>query len=182
MLLPEDRLAAFWSHVDQSEGVDGCWHWTGARRRDGYGIFKVSGHNYAVHRLTLAMKLGRPIAAGAFALHACHKRSCCNPAHLREGSHADNMRDMVESGRVATGDKKRNAKFTVEDVLRIRELADAGHKTKAIIQHLCLRAGANAVSDIAARATWRHVPEARPGGRWGSHSHDDPCAGWGLMS
>lgn len=47
---------------------------------------------------------GKSQPNGAFALHACDNKSCCNPAHLRWGSHADNMADKVARGRCAAGE------------------------------------------------------------------------------
>lgn len=37
---------------------------------------------------------------GRFALHSCDNPPCVNPAHLRWGSHADNMTDAADRGRI----------------------------------------------------------------------------------
>lgn len=40
----EDR---FWSNVRIG---DGCWEWTAAKNRDGYGRFRVDGHRPSAHQ------------------------------------------------------------------------------------------------------------------------------------
>lgn len=59
-------------------------------------------------------------------LHTCDNKLCCNPDHLRFGSHADNMADMRAKGRrkcIGSGERNERAKMTPEQVLAIR--ADA---------------------------------------------------------
>lgn len=79
-----------------------CIEHRGTRNADGYGVLTaaVNGSRLA-HRAALAAKLGRPV--NGVARHTCDNPSCINPAHLIEGTQADNMRDAVERGRVDTG-------------------------------------------------------------------------------
>lgn len=99
--------AAFWDRIDRSGGLGACWPWTGARQRDtqrrrgGYGIFDRFGKHCFAHREALQRSLGRPIADGMFVIHSCDNPPCCNPSHLREATHAENMRDMAAKGRGA---------------------------------------------------------------------------------
>ncbi len=88
----------FWSQVDTTAGMDGCWLWLGERNSKGYGRLKVDGHYIAAHRIAWAEAFG-PIPAGLMACHHCDNRPCCNPAHLFIGSAADNLRDAFAKGR-----------------------------------------------------------------------------------
>jgi hypothetical protein len=94
----------FESKVDRSGGPDACHPWT-AGRTCGYGKFDVRGKTLRANRIALELKLGRPIAPGMEALHTCDHRECCNPAHLYEGTHQQNMDDKTARGRCATGDR-----------------------------------------------------------------------------
>lgn len=80
----------FWSRVDK-DGA--CWEWAGARHPQGYGVFSAGGRSLRAHRFAFQLANG-PIPEGMFVLHSCDNPPCVNPAHLRLGSHADNMRDM----------------------------------------------------------------------------------------
>lgn len=91
------HAAEFWSKVDSSSGAETCWAWLGAHDNKGYGRL---GDSTKAHRVALAQRLGRPVAAGMLACHTCDNTGCVNPAHLYEGTVADNSRDMVEHGRV----------------------------------------------------------------------------------
>lgn len=97
-----DLLAAFWSKVDATRGVDACWPWRGNRQDDGYGRLQSAGHAYYAHRVALSIALGRPIAAGLFACHRCDNPPCVNPAHLFEGTAGDNLHDSMTKGRWQT--------------------------------------------------------------------------------
>lgn len=83
-------------HIDNETG---CWIWTGATDRRGYG--KI-GHNYKTRISThVSLELhGHPRPAGLCALHSCDNPRCVNPDHLRWGTLSDNMKDAFERGRI----------------------------------------------------------------------------------
>ena len=90
----------FWAKVDKS---DGCWLWTGACDRKGYGRFRAeTGESVAAHRWVYEQEVG-PIPEGLEIDHLCHSntscvaglgclhRKCVNPAHLEPVTHAENL-------------------------------------------------------------------------------------------
>jgi len=80
----------FWSLVKRGQ-PNVCWLWQGGKNGDGYGYFK----QLRAHRLAYRLCVGLP---QKFVLHTCNNRLCCNPAHLYDGSHQQNMRDMTKAG------------------------------------------------------------------------------------
>ena len=84
----------------------GCWLWSASRHRKGYGEFFMNGLVRKAHRVSFELHVGQ-IPAGLCVLHRCDTPPCVNPSHLFVGSHAQNMADMVEKGRVSRlyGDK-----------------------------------------------------------------------------
>ena len=102
---------------------DECWPWTGKTVVKGYGQLRVAGRHEMAHRFTLSLKLGRPIEPGKWALHTCDNSICCNPAHLYEGTRADNERDRVDRDRFPRGDEHGKTIVSNADVVRLREEA-----------------------------------------------------------
>lgn len=96
-LTREEKIDLFWSQVDMSAGASGCWPWRGKLNHNGYGQFTFEGDT-AAYRIAYKLTNGE-IGRGMHILHACDYRLCCNPAHLSEGTHADNMRDKVAKNR-----------------------------------------------------------------------------------
>lgn len=100
--LPDE--AKFWARVDRSQlSPGGCWPWMGARNGDGYGVlgFGERGRTKfrTAHRTACELEHGPPPFPGARALHSCDWPPCCNSAHLRWGTQADNVADQVARGR-----------------------------------------------------------------------------------
>lgn len=71
--------------------------------RSGYGQFS-SPHQYktsmVAHRVMYGVAFGY-VPHGLNVMHTCDNPPCCNPFHLKLGTHIDNMRDMVVKGRAA---------------------------------------------------------------------------------
>ena len=100
-------VARFWSRVTVPQprlDKDYCWNWRASIDRHGYGQFKVFRDTspQRAHRVAWSIFHG-PIPEGLMILHSCHNRKCCNPAHLRHGTHIDNMKDMADAGRAWRG-------------------------------------------------------------------------------
>lgn len=81
----------------------GCWLWTAATTGGShtYGVLRVNGKRILAHRLAFILFNGA-VADSEEVLHACDNPLCVNPAHLRLGSHADNMADRAFKDRVAS--------------------------------------------------------------------------------
>ena len=88
----------------------------------GYIQVRYKGKIIGAHRLSLALFLGNFELNEV--LHNCDIRACVNPTHLRNGSHSDNMKDMVARNRqnLPFGSNHPNSKLTEEDIPKIREL------------------------------------------------------------
>lgn len=77
----------------------GCWMWRGSLSKStGYGKFSFLHGTYLAHRVSWMLFRGL-IPEGLFILHKCDNPPCVNPDHLFLGTHAENMRDMLEKGR-----------------------------------------------------------------------------------
>lgn len=113
-------IEKFWSRVNKA--VNGCWEWTGSTNTGGYGNTRWGRKTALTHRLAYSLSCG-PIPDGACILHSCDNRTCCNPSHLRIGTHRDNMADMRIRGRrrgIGTGASNGRARLTQEQVDAIR--------------------------------------------------------------
>ncbi len=97
---PKPLEERFWAKVRKS---DGCWEWTGAANRQGYGriaLGRASGPRRA-HRIAWELTHG-PVPDGLWVLHHCDNPPCVRPDHLWLGTRADNARDCRLKGRMNT--------------------------------------------------------------------------------
>lgn len=96
------EIAPSWAgRVDRSAGPNGCWLWTGGLMTNGYGQTRVKEdgrwRGAGAHQVAYYLATGRweRKAAGRLVRHLCHRRRCCNPAHLAGGTIAENAADRV---------------------------------------------------------------------------------------
>lgn len=168
MLIELQEINRFWSKVDIREPNE-CWEWTKGCYGGGYGRFRCRSPRLQrpSHIIALELSLGRPLGSKMCALHRCDNRPCCNPAHLWEGTHQDNMADMVQKGRslspVQTGDLNHNATLTDNDIPIIRQMIMNGQTNTSIAAKYGVTH--SMISRIKLRKSWAHIREMeRPNG------------------
>lgn len=144
----------FWSLV--SKGLESeCWMWKGRRHRQGYGRFLLNSKYWLSHRLAYALSVG-PFDQSLDVCHVCDNPPCVNPAHLRLGTHQENMADMVAKGRGVKGERVGKSKLSADKVLRMREkYAGGGYSSRT----LALEYGVNrsVAYRIVSGKAWAHV-------------------------
>lgn len=112
-------MKRFWDKVAVGES-DECWEWTagrsGGRGRE-YGYFYIAQPKrqcYA-HRLAYALHHGVAERSLNEIRHTCDNPLCCNPNHLRNGTHSDNIRDMWAKER-----QGQHGKLTLKQAIEIK--------------------------------------------------------------
>lgn len=150
-----DYRPVFWSRVEKTED---CWNWKGAIQRDGYGHFKSADKTVSSHRYAYEQMVG-PIASGMDLLHSCDNRRCVNPAHLRQGTHGENMLEAKAKRRHAHGVRSHHAKLTEDQVREIRRLWIRTGYRKTNAKELSERFGVTTgtICGIARRYIWEYV-------------------------
>ena len=150
----------FWNRM-QPLPWSGCWIWIGPKYSTGYGCVEWSpvrgrpSKLIGAHRL--AWMLSRsPIPDGMEVLHSCDEPFCCNPGHLRLGTHAENMADCHAKDRHARGDRGRS-KLTEAQAKEILALKGTG-PAKPIADRYGV--GPGAVSAIWRGSYWKHIQVA----------------------
>lgn len=161
----EQMVTAFWAKVDKPAGGKGCWIWTGAKHRDGYGRAhaRIDGSQrmriYIAHRLAWRYANGAWPAADMDVCHTCDNRLCCNPEHFFLGTHLDNMRDMEAKGRNVKGEQNRKNILTEEQVRSIRQRYNRRRGRKSNIHELAAeyKVRPNTIWLAARGISWAHV-------------------------
>lgn len=162
---PGQGLAArFWAKVNKNGPIPSacpelgrCWVWTAAAKEGGYGVMRPEGQRTGptvkVHRVSLILAGRDPGESDV--LHACDNPPCVNPAHLRPGTDADNMRDALSRNRIPVGSQRRTAKLTEAKVREIWQLIDSGSAIRYIAARF--EVAPATVYHIRRGETWRHV-------------------------
>jgi hypothetical protein len=129
-----------------------CWELQRLISAGGYGAVRVNGVKQRAHRWLYEALYG---SVGDLEIrHICHNPGCIFPAHLKPGTHKQNMDDRVRAGRGGDlrGENNGRAKLTDDDVREIRSSNEKG----AVLGR---RFGISSVMACKIRrgAAWRHV-------------------------
>ena len=111
--------ARFWSKVTGDSAL-GCWLWSGARSKSGYGNFNAGGIFVGSHVWSYALANGQ-VPDGLQVNHKCGIRNCVNPNHLYAGTQKENIGDQLREGTHLRGDNHPNSKVSQFDVDNIRK-------------------------------------------------------------
>lgn len=135
----------------------GCWPWTGPVDRHGYGRVQMNGKSVGAYRVAWLLFRGE-IPSGLHVLHNCNNPNCCNPDHLRLGTHAENMRDMAASGigrrpRFKRDGRPSAAKLSASDVIEIRQRLSAGERRADLAAEFGVTP--SNISHISRNKSWR---------------------------
>jgi len=96
-----DELSRIFSKIAVNRET-GCWEWLAEKVR-GYGRWRYRGRKELIHRVlyawTTQTKLLRGHGKGKPELDhfTCSNAGCCNPAHLKLSTHADNTKRSLTS-------------------------------------------------------------------------------------
>jgi len=138
----------------------GCWLWTGSRNHLGYGQFHFQGKPVFAHRWSYQYHVGE-IPNGLELCHKCDTPHCVNPDCLVAGTHQENMEDMAQKGRSATGESHGNSKLKESDVVLIKQFFQRHPVTHQGGQCTFLArwfgVHKKTLSDINNGKYWRHI-------------------------
>lgn len=112
-------LAEKLERYSMPEPNSGCQLWL-AHTVWGYGHVYWKDRDYRAHRLAWELANG-PIPKGMVVCHRCDVKACINPAHLFVDTVLGNNEDKRRKGRQAKGEKVNTARFTAEQVRKIRK-------------------------------------------------------------
>lgn len=122
---------------------DECWEWQKGMSND-RPVLHIFGERKLAYRYSALVSSGI-LNDTQHALHSCGYQKCVNPAHLRWGTHLENMADMVRHG-------TNSHKLTADDVKHIRE-------SKKNYAQIAKEYGVHpvSISKIVRRLTWKDV-------------------------
>ena len=165
-----NKANRFWSKVDKSGG---CWIWTAAKDRKGYGKFSIGPGKtkdgtrrngmVSAHRYSYEMANGpipkHPSFHGFCVLHHCDNPSCVNPDHLFLGTNEDNVHDMDNKGRRVNKQKKGSAHpNAILNEAKVKEIVASRRDGMSCVT-VAMRYGISpvTVSAIMKGRIWQHM-------------------------
>jgi len=156
---PDHIRRALEEHTERAEST-GCLIWTGARNADGRGriTLRVGDRRvqYVVPRVVYALE--HDVEPGRrLVLHGpCDRPECCAVEHLRLGTVAENVADMLERGRARIGEQHPRAKLREIDVefIAARLATHTDAEIAAALGHIVCRRSIRCLRD---GETWSHL-------------------------
>lgn len=125
-----------------------------------YPQIRIEGANIRVTRHIAQHLLARPLADDELIRHWCDTPRCVNPWHFEIGTHDDNMADMVQRMRQASGERNGRVRLTAADVRDIRAcVVDSGIRY-GDVSRLARTYGVTpkAIEFVITGKTWRGEP------------------------
>src|SRR4051812_28062773 len=84
----------------------GCWIWTGAKSKPGYGIMRIDRNTLKhAHRVSYEYFNKCSVPSNLCICHRCDVKLCVNPEHQFVGTQEDNIKDKTEKNRQAKGER-----------------------------------------------------------------------------
>ena len=145
----------FMSKVAVNED-SGCWEWTGAKEKRGYGFFWFNRRQVGSHRFSFMAFVGE-IAKGNLVCHKCDNPKCVNPYHIFQGTHKDNMQDRNKKGRQTNGEEHGSARLTNQDVILIKKFIEQKSYRSGNFLARWFGVSQVRISAIKTGKTWRHI-------------------------
>lgn len=153
----------------------GCRLWLGSKCKGGYGQVKQNRVQRLVTHVALEFYDGQPVDPGTKVLHSCDNPPCCEGSHLRRGTHAENMAEMVAKGRqsrgcthssrlhpelVPRGEHHGRAILTEPAVVDILHRANAGETTNSLAMEYGVQR--QQILRIINGTSWAWLPRVHP--------------------
>lgn len=109
---------------------NGCKIWP-IKTVDRYGAIWLDGKKHKVHRALYCILKEKNLTIDIEVRHTCDTPKCCNIEHLVEGTHQENMSDMVNRKKTKhySGELNGSSKLTDIQIKEIRRLYDSGEIT-----------------------------------------------------
>lgn len=102
---------------------DDCLLWPYTVAGGGYGALRIYGNKkIGSHALVCKLVHGPKPADDYEVAHSCGVRLCCNPAHLRWATRAENHADKIVHGTSVRGERNGVAQLTEDQVREIKSL------------------------------------------------------------
>jgi hypothetical protein len=144
---------------------DGCIDWMGGKHVQGYGMtacLRTADRKpmmTVVHRIAMALKLGRGLVHDDFVLHTCNNNLCVNEDHLYLGDYSATRYQMFMNNNYVYKQreiKKQNRiyKYTDAEIQWARK-----HTNKEIAKRFKLKSSAAADFKLKALTGYKWLPK-----------------------
>lgn len=151
-----EHEARFWSKA-RIGGPDECWEWIGSKS---YGQFFDGTRVVKAPRFALALALGHYPEGET--LHSCDNPRCVNPAHLRDGTHAENIQEAYDRNRIPRRKPNHRSVLTPDLVKEIRAAATGRFGEKAQLAKR-FHVAPSTIARVLSGAVWGHIEGPRTG-------------------
>jgi len=150
----QDVIKRFYSHLNITDLLS-CWNFDSLDHY-GYGQFNLNNTMIKAHRFSFLLYYGE-IDESLWVLHKCNNPSCCNPAHLYQGTPQDNTNDMIHANRqiICHGEHSPQARLTESQVIQIIELLKHKKCVKEIADKYLI--SPRTIYGIKKFETWKYI-------------------------